>query len=42
VSDCCLTPSEQYFSDIMARTNYILMRCLPCTRSTRLVGYLWC
>jgi len=23
VSDCCLTPSEQYFSHIMTRTSYI-------------------
>jgi len=23
VSDCCLTPHEQFFSSIMARTSYI-------------------
>ena len=23
MSDCCLTPNEQFFSDIMAKTNYI-------------------
>jgi len=40
VKDCCLTSSEQYFSHIMARKSYILMRwwCPLCTR-TRGVGY---
>jgi len=26
VSDCCLTPTRQFFSYIMARTRYFLMR----------------
>jgi len=26
VSDCCLTPNEKYFSYIMARIDYMLMR----------------
>jgi hypothetical protein len=37
VSDCCFTPSEQFFSHIMARTCYIFMRwwwCLFCIRPT--------
>jgi hypothetical protein len=42
MSDCCLTPVEQFFSCIMARTSYISMRwwCLLCTRPTDLVGLL--
>jgi len=37
VSDCCLTPNEQYVGYIMARTSYILMwLCLLCTKPTRL------
>jgi hypothetical protein len=42
VSDCCLTPVEQFFSCVMARTSYISMRwwCLLCTRPTGLVGLL--
>jgi len=39
VIDCCLTPNEQYFIYIIARTSHILMRwwwCLLCTRPTRL------
>ena len=28
VSDCCLTPIQQFFSYIMARTSYFLIRCL--------------
>jgi hypothetical protein len=42
VSDCCLKPNEQFFSHIMARTNYISVRCwwcLFCTRPTHLVGF---
>jgi len=34
VIDCCLTPSDQFFSYIMVRTSCILMRwwwCLFCT-----------
>jgi len=37
MSDCCLTPNEPFFSYIMARSNYILMRrcwCPLCTRPT--------
>ena len=49
VSDCWLTPTHQYFSYIMARTNYFSMRWRwgpLCTRPTRLVYrgdqlYLW-
>jgi len=26
VSDCCLTPTQQFFSYIMARTSYFSMR----------------
>jgi len=40
VSDCCLTPSEQFVSYIMTRTNYISLRwwwCPLCTRQTRWV-----
>ena len=43
VSDCCLTPSEQFFSHIMARRKYISMRwkwCLLCTRPRRFFGFL--
>jgi hypothetical protein len=42
VSDCCLTPVEQFFSCIMVRTSYSSMRwwCLLCTKSTGLVGLL--
>jgi hypothetical protein len=42
LSDCCLTPVEQFFSCIMVRTSYISMRwwCLLCTRPTGLVGLL--
>jgi len=43
VSDCCLTPNEQFVSNIIARKHYISMRwwwCLLCTRSTRLAGFL--
>ena len=42
VSDCCLTPEEQFVSLIMVRTSYISMRwwCLLCTRPTCLVGFL--
>ena len=39
VSNCCLMPSEQYFSHIMARTSYISIKwwwwCSLCTRPTR-------
>jgi len=36
MSDCCLTPSEQFLSYIMARTSCISKRwwCLLCTRPT--------
>jgi len=34
VDGCCLAPSEQCFSFIMARTSYISK--WPCTRPTRL------
>jgi len=44
VSNCCLTLSEHFFSYIMVRTRYILMRwwwwCPLFTRPTRLVGLL--
>jgi len=30
VSDCCLTPGEQFFSHIMAITSYSLMKLLWC------------
>jgi len=43
--NCCLTPSEQFFSHIMARTSYISMRwwwSMPSTRPTHLVGFLYC
>jgi len=38
VSDCSLTPSEQFLTYIMARTSYVSMKwwwwlwCLICTR----------
>jgi len=39
-----LTPMSNYFSHIMARTSYILMRwwwwCPHCSRPTRWVGIL--
>jgi len=41
VSDCCLTPIEQCFSYIIARTSYILMKWWWwrfCTRPTRWAG----
>ena len=41
-----ITRNEQFFSHIMARTSYILMRwwwwCPLCTKPTCLVGFLWC
>ena len=41
VIDCCLTPSKQPFSHIMARTSYISMRGrLLCNEKTRLVEFL--
>jgi len=41
VSDCCLKPTQPFFSYIMARSSYISMRlCLFWTRPTRLVGIL--
>jgi len=41
VIDCCLTPSEQFFSYIMARTSYILIQLCPlCSKPTHLVGLL--
>jgi len=39
VRDCCLTPSEPFFSYIMGRASCISMKwwwCLPCTKPTRL------
>ena len=39
---CCLMPSEQVFSHIMAITSYITMRwwwCLLCTKSTHLFDF---
>ena len=42
VSDCCLTPSEQYLSCIMMRISDISMRwwgCLLYTRPTYVVGF---
>jgi hypothetical protein len=42
VSDCCLTPTQQFFSYIMARTSYFSMRWWSgslCTRPTCLVGF---
>ena len=39
VSDCCLTPTQQFFSYVMARTSYFSMRC---TRPTHLVGFVLC
>jgi len=42
VSDCCLTPSEQFFSYIMARTTSFSMRWwwdLLCTKPTRLLDF---
>jgi hypothetical protein len=44
VNDCCLTPNEQFFSNIINITSSISMRwwwwlwCPLCTRPTRLVG----
>ena len=43
VSNCCITLNKKYFSYIMARTNYFLMRwwwCLLCTGLTCLAGFL--
>ena len=41
VSDYYLTLNEQFFSHILARTSYSLMRWWPlCTRPTRWVGFL--
>jgi hypothetical protein len=41
VSGCYLNPNEKFFSHIMARTSYILMRwCLLCTRPTHLVRFV--
>ena len=43
VSNSCLTPINQFFNYVMARTSCISMRsrwCLLCTRLTRLVGFL--
>jgi len=44
VSDCCLTPCNQFFTYFMARKSYILMkqwwRCSLCTRPKPLVGVL--
>jgi len=39
VTDCCLTPSKQFISCIMARTSYISLGCWCslCNRLTRLV-----
>jgi len=46
VSDCCLTPSESFFSYFMVRTSYILMRWWWCplyiALSTRWAGFLLC
>jgi hypothetical protein len=42
VSDYCWTWNEQFFSYIMARTNYILMRwwwCPLCSRPTHLLDF---
>jgi len=43
VSDYCITPNEQFFSYIMARTIYVLIRwwwwCLLCTRTTCWIGF---
>ena len=43
VSDCCLTPTQQFFSYILARTSLFSMRwwwAPLCTRPTHLVGFL--
>ena len=44
VSDCCLTPTQQFFSYIMSRTSYLSMRRWQWgplhTRPTRLVEFL--
>jgi len=41
VTDCCLMPTGQILSYIMARTRYILMSlCRLCSRSTHLFGFL--
>ena len=39
VTDCCLTPSKQFISCIMARTSYISLGCWCslCNKLTRLV-----
>jgi len=39
VSDCCLTPTQQYFSYIIARTMRWWWSPL-CSRATRWVGFL--
>ena len=42
MSDCCLTPTQQFFSYIMARTSWFLTKWWwgpLCTRPTRLVGF---
>jgi len=38
VSECCLTPIQQFFGYIMARTSW--WWGLLCTRPTRWVGFL--
>jgi hypothetical protein len=39
LSDCCLTPNEQFFNNSMTRTAYMSMRWCPfCTRTKGLVG----
>jgi hypothetical protein len=40
VSDCCLTPTRQFFSYIMVRTSLTFMMSSLCTRPTRFVGFL--
>jgi len=44
VSDYCLTTSEQFFSYVMARTSYILMRWRLwwwCPFFTKSTGWVW-
>jgi hypothetical protein len=43
VSDCCLTPTQQFFNYVMARTSWFSMRWIwgpLCNRLTCLVGFL--
>jgi len=40
VSDCCLTPIQQFFSYIMAKTSMRWWWGPICSRPTRWVGFL--